>query len=423
MSEEIKWLEEMTEYLFKRYKDFFLKKIKNHNFKSQAIQKVSFLRNQYLDFYDEDDDDEVVVEYSLGIYNQAEIDTLGDKIDEWPSTIVEDIEELWGPPPINDAWENSYDHSTDFELFQHCSVLAIVAERLLNDVYIKPYLSNEVSVYIKIFGDFNEVCELPMFRAKVPTPAVRKKVINDFVTTEENKKLIFTLWNINIKGPGKELFTSLGMTPTPNYPSDSEISKVLFKARRASLCDEDNEESKVKAYTAAIEILKPFLNTIIPYKGKKTKKMEAAFKEHERACNYLGMWYNKLKDYDNAEKWWRVGYETLPIEASALNLCLVYKNNKPNYPEYLKIAQHLVSIFDDLSSYNQMYAWEYLASAYVLNGDLDNASDTFIKMIESKEEKVEYYEKLAKREFNRALKEGILENESKSKLVSLFNNA
>ncbi|WP_378173975.1 tetratricopeptide repeat protein [Aquimarina sp. SS2-1] len=420
MGEEIKWFEEMTEYLFKSYRSLFLKQL--DNYEPESIKKISLLRNQYLD-WDEDDNDEVVVDYSLGIYSQDQMRALKNKIDETSvTTVLEDVEDLWGPPGINDAWEDSYNYSEDFEMFQHCVVLANVAQRLLEDPEIKPFLMKKASVFLKSFGDFDEECSVPMYHGKIPEIEIRKKVVEDFVTTKENKALLLSLWNKKITEPGKSFLKKIGINVLPNYPSESDISKELFKARHILVQKEEDGKSQDVCHKAAIASLEPYLEEIEPFTGKKTKKIEEAIKEHERACNYLGLWYKNLNNYDKAEKWWRICYQILPTESGTLNLCLLYKNNKPNSPEFVKICEHITSIYDKLSSYSQMYAWEYLATAYVLNEDIEKASLTFKKLIkDNPDEDIKYYKSLASNALDILFERKEEKDEPlKNKLLSVF---
>lgn len=421
MKEEIKWFEEMTQYLFKEYKSLFLKKVVGYE--KGSIKKIALLRNQYLD-YDDDDNDYIVVDYSLGIYSKDQMQVLKNKIDESSNSyVLEDVKDLWGPPLLNAAWEKSYDYSTDFEMFQHCTVLASIAQKLLEDTEIKPYVMKKTSVFIKSFGDFNEECMLPMYKGTIPETKIRKKVIADFVTTDENKKLLLSLWNKEITEPGKTLFKKIGVNPLPNYPSKSDISKELFKARHILVKKEEDGESKEVRNKAAIASLEPYLEDIKPYTGKKSKKITEAIKEHESACNYLGLWYKGLKDYDHAEKWWKLCYQILPTEAGALNLCLIYKNNKPNYPEFLKICEYLTSIYNKLSSYSQMYAWEYLATAYVLNEEIEKASNTFKTLIkDNPDEEISYYKSLANKALDKLFEQKEKDEKLKNKLLNVFES-
>ncbi|QCE42992.1 hypothetical protein [Psychroserpens sp. NJDZ02] len=262
----MKWFEEMTQYLFKEYKTLFLSKIVDYE--KESIKKIALLRNQYLD-YDDNGDDFVVVDYTLGIYSKEQLRVLKNKIDESASSdVLESVKDLWGPPPINKAWENNYQYSTDFELFLQCTVLAIVGQKLLEDVDIKPYLIKGASVYLKCFGDIEEECTVPMYKGIIPDTIIRKKVIADFVTTPENQKLLLSLWNKEITTPGKSLFKTIGMTPLSNYPSQSDISKALFKARRILIKKEEEGASKEACKKAAIASLEPYLEDIKPFKGR-----------------------------------------------------------------------------------------------------------------------------------------------------------
>ncbi|AXO79318.1 hypothetical protein DZC78_02630 [Olleya aquimaris] len=420
MKEDMKWFEEMTQILFKEYKTLFVSKIVDYE--KESIKKIALLRNQYLDYDDDDGDDFVVVDYILGIYSKAQLKVLKNKIDESaPSDVLENAKDLWGPPLINKAWENNYQYSSDFELFQHCTVLATVGQKLLTDADLKPYFMKGASVYLKCFGDFNEECTIPMYKGVIPESPIREKVIADFVTTDENKKLLLSLWNKAITEPGISFFKSIGLTPLVNYPNQSDISKELFKARKILFRVEDEGGSKEASSKAAIASLEPYLEAIIPFKGRKTKKIKEAIQEHESACNHLGSWYGRLKDYDNAEKWWRRCYQILPTQTGTLNLCLVYKNDKPNYPEFLKITEHLTSIYNKLSSYSQLYAWEYLATAYVVNGEINKACNTFTTLIkENPEEDIAYYKTQANKALDILFEQNGTDEKLKNKLLSVF---
>ncbi|QXP58767.1 tetratricopeptide repeat protein [Olleya sp. HaHaR_3_96] len=421
MKEDIKWFEEMTQILFKEYKTLFLSKLVDYE--KESIKKIALLRNQYLD-YDDNDDDFVAVDYTLGIYSKAQLRVLKNKIDESaPSDVLENVKDLWGPPLINKAWENNYQYSTDFELFQHCTVLATVGQKLLTDADIKPYIMKGASVYLKCFGDFNEECALPMYKGVIPDTPIREKVIADFVTTDENKKLLLSLWNKEITKPGISFFKAIGLTPLVNYPSQSDISKELFKARKILFRVEDEGGSKEASSKAAIASLEPYLEDIIPFKGRKTKKIKEAIQEHESACYHLGSWYSRLKDYDNAEKWWRRCYQILPTQAGTLNLCLVYKNDKPNYPEFLKICEHLASICSKLPSYNQMSVWKYLATAYVLNNELEKAIQSFKTLIkDNPDEDIVYYKSLATGALDKISVLNKKDEKLKNQLLSVFES-
>ena len=97
----MKWFEEMTQYLFKEYKTLFLSKIVDYE--KESIKKIALLRNQYLD-YDDNGDDFVVVDYTLGIYSKEQLRVLKNKIDESaPSDVLENAKDLWGPPNIDNA--------------------------------------------------------------------------------------------------------------------------------------------------------------------------------------------------------------------------------------------------------------------------------------------------------------------------------
>ncbi|WP_179315255.1 tetratricopeptide repeat protein [Winogradskyella undariae] len=399
----------------------FLSKLVDYD--KASIKKIALLRNQYLD-YDDDGDDFVVVDYTLGIYSKAQLKVLKNKIDESaPCDVLENAKDLWGPPMLHKAWQNNYPYSTDFNLFQHCTVLATVGQKLLTDADLKPYFIKGASVYLKCFGDFNEECTIPMYKGVIPETPIREKVIADFVTTDENKKLLLSLWNKEVTEPGISLFKAIGLKPLVNYPSQSDISKELFKARKILFRVEDEGGSKEASSKAAIASLEPYLEAIIPFKGRKTKKIKEAIQEHESACNHLGSWYGRLKDHDNAEKWWRRCYQILPTQAGTLNLCLVYKNDKPNYPEFLNICEHLASIYSKLSSYSKMYVWEYLATAYILNNDLEKAIESFKTLIkDNPNEDLAYYKSIADKALEKITVQNKKDETLVNKLLGLFES-
>jgi len=135
----------------------------------------------------------------------------------------------------------------------------------------------------------------------------------------------------------------------------------------------------------------------------------------------MGSWYNGIEDYDNAEKWWKRCYQILPTEAGTLNLCLLYKDDKLNYSEFLKICEHLTSIYNKLSSYSQMYVWEYLATAYVLNGEINKACNTFKTLIkENPDEDLAYYKTLANKALDKLFDQNGTDEKLKNKLLNVF---
>lgn len=400
MGKENIWFEEITAYLFEEYKTFFLNK--TTNYEKHSVKTLLLGMEGIVVGHDIDNDTakSTSTQYSLGIYTPKQLVTLGPNKIEWPVSILEKTENFWGPPsPDTDLWSSWYEVSEKFEQFQLCTVLASVAESLLNDHTIKPYLDKALNVILDIDGKY----DTPMFRIDIPSKAIKEKVVSSFVSTEKNKKLFLSTWNKKTSEPGTKLLKQLGISPLPDYPSKDEIEKVLAHAKREQAIierkwrkegDKGMQESKIKtpqltetgknknalkpklptptnknilkpkmkaSITAkntwseegeikskrqsneiAINILEPYLIDFPPYGGNLSNiplEIKDSLKTYERASNHLGMCFKALGDSEKAEQWWRRCYEVLPGQTGTLNLCILYRGK--NDKELKKINDHL----------------------------------------------------------------------------------
>ncbi len=207
---QLGWLEENIELKFEAYKTTFLNKSKSFGEKSVKLLFLHFEIEEDID-YDADDWEEETYEqvhrYGLGIFTNKEFGDIKDlSIYKWKWEPTGDGF-FWEPEreKFYQLWNQCANLGEHFDRFLNCVILSKVAIMLKNDEELKPYFSDALELKVDIEYEWNK----PRFDKDVPALDVREQIMEELASTEDNQKLLVSLWDNEIKGEGRLFLNEL----------------------------------------------------------------------------------------------------------------------------------------------------------------------------------------------------------------------